>query len=257
MLRRVVRALRYAVREEELLPTLSAGHPPVVSGTVAYALGAGWTAVDALYFAVATLTTTSVADGARARGPVARRRASARRRGGHHAHAEAGVVRRRLDPRREAEDLEEPLRRAGVAVDLQAPGGDRVGGREVARGELVERGHVGRQRGVGVGGRAHLGAQAAAVQADREGGVVDADRPHGGQPPGPLRIEQGAERVHAPVGRQVFVVAGQPERARAPARDRVEDLLEPGPVLGELVHGRRGGRRQLAARDQPGGLELP
>jgi hypothetical protein len=31
-------------------------------GTVTYALGSGWNVVDALYFAVATLTTTSVAD---------------------------------------------------------------------------------------------------------------------------------------------------------------------------------------------------
>jgi hypothetical protein len=34
----------------------------VVTGALAYALGSGWNVVDALYFAVATLTTTSVAD---------------------------------------------------------------------------------------------------------------------------------------------------------------------------------------------------
>jgi len=34
----------------------------VVIGTVTYSLGAGWNVVDALYFAVATLTTTSVSD---------------------------------------------------------------------------------------------------------------------------------------------------------------------------------------------------
>jgi predicted anti-sigma-YlaC factor YlaD len=50
------------VREEGFLPVLSAGLALVVIGTVAYALGAGWSVVDALYFAVATLTTTSVAD---------------------------------------------------------------------------------------------------------------------------------------------------------------------------------------------------
>jgi hypothetical protein len=33
-----------------------------VLGTVSYALGEGWSVVDSLYFAVATLTTTSVAD---------------------------------------------------------------------------------------------------------------------------------------------------------------------------------------------------
>ena len=34
----------------------------VVIGTVTYSLGSGWNVVDALYFAVATLTTTSVSD---------------------------------------------------------------------------------------------------------------------------------------------------------------------------------------------------
>jgi hypothetical protein len=62
MLRRVARALRYAVREEEFLPVFSAGVGLVVTGTVAYSLGEGWNVIDALYFAVSTLTTTSVAD---------------------------------------------------------------------------------------------------------------------------------------------------------------------------------------------------
>jgi hypothetical protein len=39
-----------------------AGVTLVVIGTVSYALGEGWNVVDALYFAVATLTTTSVSD---------------------------------------------------------------------------------------------------------------------------------------------------------------------------------------------------
>jgi hypothetical protein len=62
MLRSVARALRHAVREEEFLPVLSAGAALVLTGTVAYTLGENWNVVDALYFAVATLTTTSVAD---------------------------------------------------------------------------------------------------------------------------------------------------------------------------------------------------
>ena len=62
MFRRVVKAFRYAVREEAFGPVLSAGVLLVVTGTLAYALGAGWNVVDAAYFAVATLTTTSVAD---------------------------------------------------------------------------------------------------------------------------------------------------------------------------------------------------
>lgn len=62
MLRRVVRALRYAVREEAFAPVLGAGLALVVTGTLTYALGEGWSVVDAAYFAVATLTTSSIAD---------------------------------------------------------------------------------------------------------------------------------------------------------------------------------------------------
>ena len=62
MLKRVMRALRYAVREEEFVPVAAAGLTLVVIGTLSYALGEGWNVVDALYFAVATLTTTSVSD---------------------------------------------------------------------------------------------------------------------------------------------------------------------------------------------------
>jgi ion channel len=62
MLRRVAAAFRYAVREEEFLTVFGAGAVLVLIGTLAYALGEGWNVVDALYFAVATLTTTSVAD---------------------------------------------------------------------------------------------------------------------------------------------------------------------------------------------------
>jgi Ion channel len=62
ILRRLAQALRYAVREEDFLSVLSAGVGLIVTGTVAYALGEDWNVVDALYFAVATLTTSSVAD---------------------------------------------------------------------------------------------------------------------------------------------------------------------------------------------------
>ena len=62
MLKRVMRALRYAVREAEFVPVAAAGLTLVVIGTLSYALGEGWNVVDALYFAVATLTTTSVSD---------------------------------------------------------------------------------------------------------------------------------------------------------------------------------------------------
>ena len=62
MLRRLARALRYSVREESSLPILSGGMALILVGTVSYALGEDWNVVDALYFAVATLTTSSVAD---------------------------------------------------------------------------------------------------------------------------------------------------------------------------------------------------
>ena len=62
MLRRVSRALRYAMREEDFGPVLGAGAFMVILGTLVYSLDEGWNPVDALYFAVATLTTTSVAD---------------------------------------------------------------------------------------------------------------------------------------------------------------------------------------------------
>jgi Ion channel len=62
MFRRVAAAMRYAVHEEDFLNVLGAGVTLVLIGTVSYALGEGWNVVDALYFAVATLTTTSVSD---------------------------------------------------------------------------------------------------------------------------------------------------------------------------------------------------
>jgi Ion channel len=62
MFRRVVAAFRYAVREEDFLPVFSAGVALVVIGTITFALGADWNPVDAFYFSVSTLTTTSVSD---------------------------------------------------------------------------------------------------------------------------------------------------------------------------------------------------
>ena len=43
MLRRVAKALRYAVREEEFLTVFGAGVPLVLIGTFSYALGEGGT----------------------------------------------------------------------------------------------------------------------------------------------------------------------------------------------------------------------
>jgi hypothetical protein len=62
MLKRVARAWRYAVREEEFLTVFGAGAFLVALGTLVYALDEHWNVVDAFYFAVSTLTTTSVAD---------------------------------------------------------------------------------------------------------------------------------------------------------------------------------------------------
>lgn len=62
MLRRAAQAFRIAVREQEFLSILSVGLGLVISGTLAYALGEGWSVIDAVYFAVATLTTSSIAD---------------------------------------------------------------------------------------------------------------------------------------------------------------------------------------------------
>jgi hypothetical protein len=62
MWRRLMRALRYATREEDFAPVLSAGGLLILIGTLTYTLGNGWKLVDGLYFAVATLTTSGVAD---------------------------------------------------------------------------------------------------------------------------------------------------------------------------------------------------
>ena len=62
MLRRLAAALRVALRDEDFGRVLSAGLLLIVTGTLAYSLGGGWSVVDGLYVAVATLTTSSVLD---------------------------------------------------------------------------------------------------------------------------------------------------------------------------------------------------
>ena len=62
MLRRLAAALRVALREEDFGRVLSAGLLLIITGTLAYSLGAGWSVVDGLYVAVATLTTSSILD---------------------------------------------------------------------------------------------------------------------------------------------------------------------------------------------------
>jgi uncharacterized membrane protein YkgB len=62
MFRRFERALRHAIREENFAALLGAAVTLVVVGTLAYTLGEDWNVVDGFYFAVATLTTSSIAD---------------------------------------------------------------------------------------------------------------------------------------------------------------------------------------------------
>ena len=62
MMRRLAAALRVALREEDFARVLSAGLLLIIIGTLTYSLGEGWNIVDALYVAVATLTTSSVLD---------------------------------------------------------------------------------------------------------------------------------------------------------------------------------------------------
>ena len=62
MLRRLAAALRVALREEDFARVLSAGLLLIIIGTLAYSLGEGWSIVDGLYVAVATLTTSSILD---------------------------------------------------------------------------------------------------------------------------------------------------------------------------------------------------
>jgi hypothetical protein len=72
MLRRLGGALRVALREEDFGRILGAGAMLIAVGTVTFTLGNGWSMVDGLYVAVATLTTSSILDPRR--GPTTRRR---------------------------------------------------------------------------------------------------------------------------------------------------------------------------------------
>lgn len=59
---RVLGALRVALREEDFGRVLSGGLLLVLGGTVTYTFGTDWGIVNSFYFAVATLTTSSIAD---------------------------------------------------------------------------------------------------------------------------------------------------------------------------------------------------
>ncbi len=62
MFRRFERALRHAMREQNFGALLGAALTLIVVGTLAYTLGEDWSVVDGFYFAIATLTTSSIAD---------------------------------------------------------------------------------------------------------------------------------------------------------------------------------------------------
>jgi hypothetical protein len=62
MFQRFLAAIRYAAKEESFAAVFGAGIALVIIGTVTYSLGDGWNVADGFYFAVCTLTTSSIAD---------------------------------------------------------------------------------------------------------------------------------------------------------------------------------------------------
>ena len=62
MLYRFAGAVRRAAKEETFGAIVSAAIALVFTGTLVSTLGEGWSLVDGFYFAVATLTTSSIAD---------------------------------------------------------------------------------------------------------------------------------------------------------------------------------------------------
>jgi hypothetical protein len=62
MVQRFLGAIRYAAKEESFAAIFGAAIALVIIGTVTYSLGEGWNVADGFYFAVCTLTTSSIAD---------------------------------------------------------------------------------------------------------------------------------------------------------------------------------------------------
>ena len=62
MLQRMLKAVKYASKEEHFAVVAGAGASLILLGTVVYSLGEGWNVIDGFYFAVCTLTTSSIAD---------------------------------------------------------------------------------------------------------------------------------------------------------------------------------------------------
>ena len=62
MFERFAKALKVAVRDEGFVQILGTGVLLVIVGTLTYTTSQDWSLVDGFYFAVATLTTSSIAD---------------------------------------------------------------------------------------------------------------------------------------------------------------------------------------------------
>jgi hypothetical protein len=62
MFRRLYGAIKYAAKEESFLAVFGAGILLIVVGTITYTLSEDWRLADGFYFAVCTLTTSSIAD---------------------------------------------------------------------------------------------------------------------------------------------------------------------------------------------------
>jgi hypothetical protein len=62
MLHRFVGAIKHAAKEESFAAVAGAAIALILVGTTTYSLGEGWNVIDGFYFAVCTLTTSSIAD---------------------------------------------------------------------------------------------------------------------------------------------------------------------------------------------------
>jgi Ion channel len=62
MVRRMLGAMRHAAKEENFAAVCGAGIVLIAIGTLTYSLAEGWRVADGFYFAVSTLTTSSIAD---------------------------------------------------------------------------------------------------------------------------------------------------------------------------------------------------
>ncbi len=62
MFHRFVGAIKHAAKEENFVAIAGAAVSLVLVGTITFSLGEGWNVIDGFYFAVCTLTTSSIAD---------------------------------------------------------------------------------------------------------------------------------------------------------------------------------------------------